>query len=150
MSIMVFDVDSVANLYVYVLGYGFSVVTLITISQLVDNDEDEITALRGIGRKNPIIGVAGVIALLSLAGVPPLAGFFGKYMVFSAAFAKFPIMVIIAIATSGIGMVYYLKVLMTLVSNETTDVKDTHPTLLQYLVLVVSTIALVIGGIIQY
>jgi NADH-quinone oxidoreductase subunit N len=147
---MIFDADSYTNLYYYVLGYGFSIITLITLSLLVNNEEDEISALKGIGRKNPIIGIAAVVALLSLAGVPPLAGFFGKYMVFSSAFGSYPVMVIVAIITSGIGMVYYLKLLMTVVSSETENTAKISPSILQYVVLVLCTAALLIGGIVNY
>lgn len=150
MSVMIFNADSYTNLYIYVLGYGFSIITLITVSLLVENDEDELSALKGIGRKNPIVGIAAVVALLSLAGVPPLAGFFGKYMVFSSAFGSYPEMVIVAIITSGIGMVYYLKVLMLVVSNETENTQKVSPSILQYIVLLISTAALVVGGIWNY
>jgi NADH-quinone oxidoreductase subunit N len=150
MAVMVFDVNSYANLFTYVLGYGFSIVSLITISVLVDNDEDEITSMKGIGRSNPIIGIAATVALLSLAGIPPLAGFFGKYMVFAAAFAKYPVMVIVAIITSGIGMVYYLKTLMTILGEPDDQVKLPAVNVLHYLVLIIATVASIIGGFLYF
>ena len=53
------------------------------------------------------------IALLSLAGIPPLAGFFGKYLVFSQALENgYTGMVIIAVATSLIGVFYYFRVIV--------------------------------------
>ncbi len=45
---------------------------------------DEIPAFSGLGKRSPILGVALFLALMSLAGVPPLSGFFGKFQLFAA------------------------------------------------------------------
>jgi NADH-quinone oxidoreductase subunit N len=59
------------------------------------------------------------ISLLSLAGIPPLAGFFGKYLVFSLALEKgYAWMVILAVVTSLIGVYYYFKVIIAMFIKE--------------------------------
>ena len=149
LAIMVQNFETVWNLWIYLLGYGLSIITLIVISLVVDNDSDDIEGYKGIGRKNPIIGFMMVLGLLSLAGVPPLAGFFGKFMVFSNAFDQYPVLVIIAVINSGIGIYYYLKLLMTAMSKEEDEeVATLKPSVLQYAVLAVCAVGLIIGGMI--
>lgn len=149
LAIMVQNFETVWNLWIYLLGYGLSIITLIVISLVVDNDSDDIEAYKGVGRKNPFIGFMMILGLLSLAGVPPLAGFFGKYMVFSNAFDQYPVLVIIAVINSGIGIYYYLRLLMTAMSKEEDEeVATLKPTILQYAVLAVCAVGLIIGGMI--
>lgn len=67
---------------------------------------------RGFGRHNPWLGVALSIFLLSLAGIPPLAGFMGKYFVFKAAInAGIIVPAIIGVMASVVGAYYYINVI---------------------------------------
>lgn len=149
LAILVQDMESVWNLWIYLVGYGFAIIALILVSIVLNDEEDTILAYKGIGRKNPFIGFIMVLGLLSLAGVPPLAGFFGKFMVFSTAFNQYPVLVIIAIINSGIGIYYYLRLLMTALSKEETDnVPTLKPTILEYAVMTICAIGLIVGGFI--
>jgi NADH-quinone oxidoreductase subunit N len=136
------------NLLFYLFSYGFSVLALITISMILEDKEDRLEAFKGLAKRNPILGFIAVLALLSLAGVPPLVGFFGKYLVFSSAFEQYPTLVIIAIANSGIGIYYYLKTVMTVISKEeTTETPATLSiTTLQWVVLAACAFGLIFGG----
>jgi NADH-quinone oxidoreductase subunit N len=140
------ELKNIEYLWFYLLGYGFAVIALIVISLTITNESDDLEGFRGVGRKNPVVGVIAALGLLSLAGVPPLAGFFGKYMVFSHAFKQYPELVIVAILNSGIGIYYYLKMLMTfLASDHTEETQTPRPTVLQYCVLVACAIGLIAG-----
>lgn len=67
---------------------------------------------KGFGRANPWLGVALTIFLLSLAGIPPLAGFMGKYFVFKAAIsAGIIVPAIIGVLSSVVGAYYYINVI---------------------------------------
>jgi NADH-quinone oxidoreductase subunit N len=133
-------------LWFYMMGYGLSIITLIVISLTVKNDSDELDGYRGVGRKNPWIGFFFTLGLLSIAGIPPLAGFFGKYMVFSHAFKMYPELVIIAVINSGIGIYYYLKIFMTFMASEHTEDSDlVQPSFLEYLILTICAIGLIAG-----
>jgi NADH-quinone oxidoreductase subunit N len=150
-AMMVASSSNMYNLWIYLAGYGFAVIVLVTIGQMVNDSEDDISSFKGIGRKYPLIGVALALAVLSLAGVPPLLGFMGKYMVFSSAFNEYPILVIIAIVNSGIGIYYYLKLLIVaLSSNANDEVREIKPSALQYLVLAICGVLLVFGGVLDY
>lgn len=137
-------------LWFYMMGYGLSIITLIVISLTVKNDSDELDGYRGVGRKNPWIGFFFTLGLLSIAGIPPLAGFFGKYMVFSHAFKMYPELVIIAVINSGIGIYYYLKIFMTFMTSEHTEDSDlVQPSFLQYLVLTICAVGLIAGPLLS-
>ena len=81
-----------------------------------------LEALAGLYTKNPFAAICMSIALLSLAGIPPFAGFFAKYSVLSLAVdANYIEMVILAIITSLIGVYYYFKPIMAMFGQRSDD-----------------------------
>jgi NADH-quinone oxidoreductase subunit N len=76
---------SSAVLY-YLSGYLFTVLAAFTVICLVTRgqDSDDITVLAGLNRRSPFLAAAMTMAMVSLAGVPPLAGFFGKFLLLKA------------------------------------------------------------------
>jgi NADH-quinone oxidoreductase subunit N len=97
-------------------AYGFSIVGIIAVAIAVNDSEDRIDALRGLGKRNPFLAIVGIVSLLSLAGIPPTSGFFAKYILFSAAWKSASWLVIIALINSGISIYYYLKVIVAIAS----------------------------------
>ncbi len=72
---------------------------------------ERISDLAGLSRTDPALALMMAIFMFSMIGVPPLSGFFGKLLVFSAALrAGMPGLVIVGIVSSVIGAVYYLRV----------------------------------------
>ena len=66
----------------YLAGYLFTVIAAFTVIALVMrhlNDED-ISALAGLSQRSPLLAATMTLAMASLAGIPPLAGFFGKFL----------------------------------------------------------------------
>jgi NADH-quinone oxidoreductase subunit N len=75
--------------------------------------------LAGIGRRHPAAALPFSLFLLSLAGIPPTAGFFGKYFVFRAAIdGGFYWLTVIAFLNSVVGAYYYLRVLVYMYMRE--------------------------------
>ncbi|MDX2027260.1 MAG: NADH-quinone oxidoreductase subunit NuoN [Alphaproteobacteria bacterium] len=73
---------------------------------------EQISDLSGIAKSNPLFAVAMVIFMFSLAGVPPLAGFLGKYFIFLAAVqAQMVWIAIIGVLSSVIAAFYYLRII---------------------------------------
>ncbi|MBB4102809.1 NADH-quinone oxidoreductase subunit NuoN [Allorhizobium borbori] len=78
-----------------------------------------IDDLAGLSQTNPFMAVALTALMFSLAGIPPLAGFFGKYFVFLAAIeAKLYALAIIGILSSVVGAYYYLRVVKVMWFDE--------------------------------
>ena len=73
----------------------------------------DLSRFSGLGKKNPMLAFAMTIFLLSLAGVPPTAGFVGKLYIFKAAVGAqlFPL-AIVGVLTSILGAFYYLRVIV--------------------------------------
>ena len=85
-------------------------------------DGDRLAAFTGYGRARPWAGVVMTLALLSLAGFPPLAGFVGKFLLFgSAVDAGMSWLAIVAAVASAISVVYYLRVVIVMWSPAPED-----------------------------
>lgn len=149
LTIIVQSPDSAFNLWAYIFSYGFSTIGLITVAIIIHDEEDRIEAFRGLVRRNPLTGFVAILGLLSLAGVPPLMGFFGKFLVFSEAITQYPWLVCIAIINSGIGIFYYLRMVILVLQKEDEDKPKTSKhkvPALQMIVLVICALALLFGG----
>jgi NADH-quinone oxidoreductase subunit N len=73
---------------------------------------ETIADLAGLSTQNPLYALALAILMWSMAGIPPLSGFFGKLYVFSAAInAGLDTLAVIGVLTSVIGAYYYLRVI---------------------------------------
>src|SRR3546814_15389519 len=76
---------------------------------------ETIASLSGLSRTRPGLAAALAVFMFSLAGIPPLFGFWPKFLVFNAAVAADLVpLAVIGIAASVIGAFYYLKVVKTL------------------------------------
>ncbi len=77
-----------------------------------DGTVEEISQLAGLSSTSPIMATALTLLLFSLAGIPPLAGFFGKYFVFLAAIeANLIALAVIGVLASVVGAYYYLRII---------------------------------------
>ena len=87
--------------------------------------DDSISAFAGLSRRAPVLSFCMMIFMLSLAGIPPLAGFFGKFYVFASAIGGslknlgLLWLVILAVAMSAVSLYYYLQVLKQIFVVET-------------------------------
>jgi len=78
-----------------------------------------IDDLAGLGKSNPMLAMALTIFMFSLAGIPPLAGFFGKLYVFLAAIeAELYGLAVIGVLTSVVGAFYYLRIIRIMYFDE--------------------------------
>ena len=100
----------------YLLVYSIASVCAFGCFMLVaeQNQNESFSAFQGLSKKQPLLAAAMAIAILSLAGIPPTAGFFGKYFLFSVAFEKYPWLVLIAILNSAVSIYYYFKVIIAM------------------------------------
>ena len=101
----------------------------ICLMQLKGRDgemKEGMADIAGLSKTQPLLAAAFAVFMFSLAGIPPLFGFWGKLVVFNAAIeaGMFPLAVI-GIAASVIGAFYYLKVVKTMYFDEPADAVDT-------------------------
>ena len=93
---------------------------IIILSMRRDNQiVEEIYDLKGISKTHPFLAFSFVTILFSMAGIPPLAGFFGKWLVFySAVNANLVFLAIIGVLTSVVGAFYYLRIIKIMYFDE--------------------------------
>jgi NADH-quinone oxidoreductase subunit N len=97
-------------LAVYLFANLGAFLSVMIISRHVGGDE--IAAMSGLGRRSPLLALALMLSLLSLAGIPPLGGFSGKLFLFAAAMARpgFLWLVVLGAVLSIVSLYYYLLV----------------------------------------
>ncbi|MGO1117609.1 NADH-quinone oxidoreductase subunit NuoN [Rhodovibrionaceae bacterium A322] len=118
----------VAGVVVYLTIYLFmNVGTFACILSMRVNERmvEGIDDLKGLSKTNPLMAAALTIFMFSMAGIPPLAGFFGKFYVFlSAVDAGLYALAIIGILTSVVGAFYYLRIIKLMYFDEPVDAFD--------------------------
>jgi NADH-quinone oxidoreductase subunit N len=110
--------QALGSLLYYVVTYAVTALGAFAVVNAVENSSrgERLNDFAGLSRRSPVLSICMLVFVLSLAGIPPLAGFFGKFYVFTAAARSGQSLsllwlVIIAIATSAISLYYYLQVL---------------------------------------
>ncbi len=108
----------------YLLAYLMANIGAFAVVIIFSNltGSDLIEDYRGLARRAPLLAAAMLVFLLSLAGVPPFAGFIAKIYVFAAAMKQgLIVLVCIGLANIVISMYYYLVVVKKMYINEPTD-----------------------------
>lgn len=111
----------------YVTWYYLAAYTLAGLAAfwvliiIADKDNNvDISAFNGLVKRNPLLAGTMTIALLSMAGIPPLAGFFAKYFILINVIDKgFMLIAIIAILASLIGVYYYFRIIIAMFTHTT-------------------------------
>jgi len=108
------SVVGVSSVLFYLLAYTLTNIAVFAAIAAVyrSTGSDEIEDYAGLARRNPMLSLVFMLGLLSLAGIPPLAGFVGKFYLFYAAMQKgYLWLVILAALNSTVSLYYYLMVL---------------------------------------
>ena len=96
----------------YLISYSLATIGVFTILMILNPDHNKgngFELFNGLGRRKPILAIMLTICLLSLAGIPPLPGFFAKYAVFKQAIGNHLWLLVVAIISSAISIYYYFK-----------------------------------------
>ena len=106
-------------LLVYLAAYAFTTLGVFAVVAWVGRRDDERVLVRdwaGLARTRPAVALAMTVLLLSLAGVPPTGGFFGKFYVFRAAMQSPDLawLVVAAVLNSLVSVYYYLRIVVAM------------------------------------
>jgi NADH-quinone oxidoreductase subunit N len=90
-----------------------------------DRMVEGINDLAGLGKSHPMLGLAVAVFMFSMAGIPPLAGFFGKLYIFLAAVeAKLYTLAVLGVLSSVIAAFYYLRIVQLVYFSDPEEVLD--------------------------
>jgi NADH-quinone oxidoreductase subunit N len=106
----------------YTLAYSIGSIGAFMTVYLVErtSGSNEIVSFNGLAKTNPLMAISMTVAMLSLAGIPPTAGFFAKYYMFNNMLGQGYIwIVLLAVITSLIGVYYYFKVIIAMYFSDT-------------------------------
>jgi NADH-quinone oxidoreductase subunit N len=106
----------------YLAAYAFSTLAAFAVMSAIGSGKDEdqsLNAYAGLGRRKPLLGLVMAIAMFSLIGIPPTAGFVGKYFLFGAAVASgLTWLAVVGVLMSVVSAYYYLRVVTTMFIRE--------------------------------
>jgi NADH-quinone oxidoreductase subunit N len=120
-------VAALASVIFYVTLYAVTNLGAFAVAIICSHHygSENIKDFRGLFRKSPSLAFMMALALLSLAGIPPLGGFIGKFYLFASAYEAFDHklagFVLIAIVFSAISLFYYLRILLSMLVDEKDD-----------------------------
>ena len=117
LAILSFRTDASSALLFYGTVYALATIGAFAIAIPVfkARNSENVDAFNGLGKSSPWMAALMTMSMLSLAGIPPLAGFLGKYYIFSEAIQnKFISLTVLAVITSMVGVYYYFKVILAM------------------------------------
>jgi NADH-quinone oxidoreductase subunit N len=153
LAIVAHTQQSLGALLYYVVTYALATLGAFTVIALVEQQkgDDQLSSFDGLGRQAPVLSFCLAIFILSLAGIPPLAGFFAKFYLFVTVLNAAPgsmgllWLVVLAIAMSAVSLYYYLRVLKR-VYVASPDAAAIHSPLLSQVIVLVLAAAVVLLG----
>lgn len=129
-------VDGTSAVLFYLVAYGFSNLAAFAVLgslQTRGEDSEDLSDIAGLAKRHPALAAILLLSMLSLIGLPPLVGFSGKLLIFSAALSHastnpaFYWLVGVGLINSAIGAVYYLRVIGAAYFSEDNTQTDTRP-----------------------
>jgi NADH-quinone oxidoreductase subunit N len=132
LAVLSHDKEAIGSLIYYAVTYGLTTIGAFGVVAVVEDKtgDDKLSNFAGLSRRAPVVSFCMLIFMLSLAGIPPLAGFFGKFYVFAAAVKSdsqnlgLLWLVVLAVAMSAVSLYYYLQVLKQIYVEDSPNPAD--------------------------
>ena len=121
------NIDGVAGIIFYLAAYSFMNLAAFGIVSILEGKDEtnlDLDSYAGLGTRSPFLAGLFALIMFALAGIPPFAGFFGKYYVFIAAIkSDLTWLAMVGILSSVISVYFYLRlvVIMYFKTSETED-----------------------------
>jgi len=146
--------QGMASVVFYTTTYALTVLGAFAVVNVVQerSGDEKFSGFAGLAKRAPLLSLCMMVFMLSLAGIPPLAGFFGKFYLFASAVGSgknlgLLWLVIFAVAMSAVSLYYYLQVLKQIyVSSAPVDAPAIRATILTRAVIGSLALAVVVFG----
>jgi NADH-quinone oxidoreductase subunit N len=116
---------SIAGIIFYLTVYTFMNIGAFAVISIIEGENDsriDLKYIAGLSKKSPVLAACMSLFMFALAGIPPLAGFFGKYYIFIAAVqSKLTWLALIGVLSSLISIYFYLRVVVLIYFQESTE-----------------------------
>ncbi|MBA3237749.1 MAG: NADH-quinone oxidoreductase subunit N [Parachlamydiaceae bacterium] len=113
--------DAISALLFYLVVYTLATLTCFAILAFFDDKEEGVLFkdLKGLYRRSPVLALIFSLALLTLGGIPPTAGFLAKFYLFKVAFqAKAYGLVVVGLLATILSVFYYLRIIALMFTKE--------------------------------
>ena len=150
LPILAMNEYSAAAIFYYTAAYSIASVGAFGILMVLSGAKEEfpVDKFKGLAKNNPLITATLIVSMLSLAGIPPLAGFFGKYFIFVNAMGSgLTYIVLIAIAGSLIGLYYYMKPIIYAFAKDVEPMEKVETSTIFNIVLILVILGTLVMGI---
>jgi NADH-quinone oxidoreductase subunit N len=145
--------EGIQGVVIYMLIYMISTVGVFAVVLAMRRNGKQIESigdLAGLARTNSWLAAAMAALMFSLAGIPPLAGFFGKLFVFMAAVrAELYVLAVVGVLASVVGAFYYIRIVKMMYFDEPQAAFDTVDPEVKYVALVSGIFAVVFAIVAQ-
>lgn len=147
LAVVAMNQISAGALFLYTTAYSLASLGAFALADS-RGEESKISDLKGLAGRNPGLAVAIVILMFSLAGIPPVAGFFAKYYLFyGTLLSGYTWLVLIAVLSSLIGVYYYFRVIYTIFQPAAEENAPVEPATHHRLLVVLAAAGSLIFGI---
>jgi NADH-quinone oxidoreductase subunit N len=115
----------------YLFTYAFMNIGAFAVVMAIESrlgEDPTLAHARGLAQRQPLLAFLMAVFMFGLSGIPPLAGFFGKFFVFRAAVdGGFAWLAVVGMLTSAIAAYYYIRVVVTMYFDQPTAETVEHP-----------------------
>ncbi|HEX3718314.1 MAG TPA: NADH-quinone oxidoreductase subunit N [Verrucomicrobiae bacterium] len=117
LGIAALNADGSAAALYYLTGYVFTLGTVFTVICIVSRENEDISSLAGLNQRSPFLAFAMTLSMVSLAGIPPMVGFLGKFLLLRAVIERaaqnsaYLLLALVTIVGVVISIYYYFGVI---------------------------------------
>ncbi|MCC7303736.1 MAG: NADH-quinone oxidoreductase subunit N [Bacteroidia bacterium] len=148
MAIIAMNIDAVGALFYYAAAYALA--SFIAFTALIATGFNTFDQFNGLAKKSPLLAFSLTVGMLSLAGIPPVAGFFAKYSILSSLLQlSMPwhvLLAVVGILGSLVGVYYYFRLIICMYYREP-DSQDVQLSVPHRMILLVCVVFLIALGI---
>ena len=143
--------DGVAGIIFYLVAYTFMNLGAFGIISIIEGEDEanlSISSYAGLSSRKPLLAALLALFMFSLAGIPPFAGFFGKYYVFIAAIkSDLTWLAIVGVFSSAISVYFYLRIVVFMYFKESSSEFSIADSKTSLAAVIITSILVILMGI---